>query len=38
MYWQEKIDRLKSKFHQADFRDLFTDWPEILKKIEEDGI
>jgi hypothetical protein len=34
MFWEEKIDILKKKFSQADFRDPFTDWSDILKKIE----
>ena len=38
MYWQEKIDRLKSEFSQSDFRDPFTDWPDILKNVESNFI
>lgn len=34
MYWQEKIDILKKKFPQTDFRNPFMDWPKILKKME----
>lgn len=34
MYWEEKIDVLKKKFSQTDFRSPFTDWPEIPGKIE----
>jgi hypothetical protein len=34
MYWQEKIDRLKKSFSPREFQDRYTDWPQILKKIE----
>jgi hypothetical protein len=34
MFWEEKIDLLKKKFSLADFRDPFTDWSDILKRIE----
>jgi hypothetical protein len=34
MFWEEKIDLLKKNFSQTDFRDPFTEWLEILKKIE----
>ena len=34
MYWQEHIDILKKKFPQSDFKDPFTDWPNILQNIE----
>jgi hypothetical protein len=34
MFWEEKIDILKKQFPQTDFRDPYTDWPEILKKVE----
>ncbi|MDO6433640.1 hypothetical protein Q4E93_23720 [Flavitalea sp. BT771] len=34
MFWEEKIDRLKSKFSQEQFRVPFSDWTEIFKKME----
>lgn len=34
MYWEEKIDLLKQKFTPTDFRVPFTDWAEVMKKIE----
>lgn len=34
MFWEEKLDQLKKKVSKTDFRDPFTDWPEIMKKIE----
>ena len=34
MYWEEKLDLIKQQFPKSAFRDPFTDWPEILKKIE----
>jgi hypothetical protein len=34
MFWEEKIDRLKKKFSQADFNDPFMNWSDILKKTE----
>ena len=34
MYWEEKLDHIKQHFSTSDFRDPFTEWSEILKKIE----
>lgn len=34
MFWEEKIDILKSRFSQEQFRVPFSDWHEIFKKIE----
>ena len=34
MYWEEKIENIKRRFSQAEFRVPFTEWPDILKKIE----
>ena len=34
MFWEEKIDRLKSKFSQEHFRVPFSDWEEIFKNTE----
>lgn len=38
MFWEEKIDKLKMETDPKDFRDPFTDWLQILKKIEESFI
>ncbi|TLU96039.1 hypothetical protein [Dyadobacter sediminis] len=35
MYWQEKIDRMSSRFAVTDFNRRFTDWFEILKTLED---
>jgi hypothetical protein len=32
--WEEKIDHLKKQFNSTEFKVPFTDWFEILKKIE----
>jgi hypothetical protein len=34
MYWEEKIDSLKSRFPQKDFRVPFTKWLAVFKSIE----
>jgi hypothetical protein len=34
MYWEEKIDRLKKRFSQDEFRVPFSDWSGIMKKME----
>jgi len=34
MFWDEKIEVLKKKFPQDQFRIPFSDWSDILKKIE----
>jgi len=34
MFWDEKIDRLKARLPNEQFRAPFSDWVEILKKIE----
>ena len=34
MFWDEKIEVLKKKFPQDQFRIPFSDWSSILKKIE----
>jgi len=34
VFWEEKVDILKSKFTQEQFRVPFSDWQEIFKKIE----
>ncbi|HWK02010.1 MAG TPA: DUF6756 family protein [Puia sp.] len=38
MYWEEKIDLLAKKYGQTAFKVPFTDWPEIMKKIENSFI
>lgn len=34
MYWEEKIDLLKKQFAASELRVPFTDWAEVMKKIE----
>lgn len=34
MFWEEKIDIFKKQHSSSDFRVPFSDWPEILKNIE----
>src|ERR1700761_9427607 len=34
MYWEEKIDILKARFTPKEFRVPFSDWLEVMKKIE----
>ncbi|HEY4108128.1 DUF6756 family protein [Puia sp.] len=34
MYWEEHIDRLKKSYSPAEFSVPFSDWVEIMKKIE----
>ncbi len=35
MFWEEKIANLKKVTDPADFKVPFTDWAEVLKKIED---
>lgn len=34
MFWEEKIDHIKKQFAQDEFRVPFSNWSEIMKKIE----
>ena len=34
MFWEEKIDQVKKKFSQDEFRVPFSDWSGIMKKME----
>ena len=34
MYWEEKVDSLKTMFPSSDFRVPFREWKDIFKKIE----
>ncbi len=38
MYWEEKLNRIKQQFSKSQFRDPFSDWSSILKKIEQQFI